>query len=88
MEPTLRAGDFILVHRWTYRRRPPAAGDVVVLRDPETAGRFLVKRIESGDSRSGFFVLGDNTDRSRDSRHFGRVPMERIVGKVRYRARA
>jgi len=28
------------------------------------------------------FVLGDNRDRSRDSRHFGFIPIENVIGKV------
>ena len=88
MEPTLRSGDYVLVNRWAYRSRDPIADDIVVLRDPDAAGQFLVKRVMSGDRMSGFFVLGDNATHSRDSRHFGMVPVHRIVGKVRYRAKA
>lgn len=88
MEPALRSGDYILVNRWAYRRRDPEAGDVVVLQDPEARGRFLVKRVMSGDRQSGVFVLGDNTAHSRDSRHFGMVPLHFVVGKVRLRAKA
>ncbi len=88
MEPALRAGDYVLVNRWAYRTRLPAAGDLVVLRDPEAPGRFLVKRVMSGDATAGFFVLGDNMEHSRDSRHFGLVPRHLIVGKVRLRVKA
>ncbi|HYM38900.1 MAG TPA: nickel-type superoxide dismutase maturation protease [Thermoplasmata archaeon] len=88
MEPALRSGDYVLVSRWAYRKRPPIAGDVVVLRNPEAPGQFLVKRVMSGDALAGFFVLGDNMTHSRDSRQFGMVPRHLIVGKVRLRARA
>ncbi len=88
MEPALRPGDYVLVNRWAYRRSPPVAGDVIVLRNPEAPGQFLVKRVMSGDGTAGFFVLGDNMEHSRDSRHFGLVPRHLIVGKVRLRAKA
>lgn len=88
MEPALHPGDYVIVNRWAYRRHEPAAGDVVVLRNPEAPGQFLVKRIMSGDRQAGFFVLGDNDAHSRDSRSFGMVPLHRIVGKVRLRATA
>ncbi len=88
MEPELRPGDFVLVNRWAYLSRPPIAGDVVVLRNPEAPSQFLVKRVMSGDPMAGFFVLGDNMAHSRDSRQFGMVPRHLIVGKVRYRAKA
>ncbi len=88
MEPALRSGDYILVNRWAYRRREPSPGDVVVFRSPEDAGQFLVKRILSGSRAEGYTVLGDNRAVSRDSRHFGAVPRDLIVGRVRYQARA
>jgi nickel-type superoxide dismutase maturation protease len=88
MEPTLRSGDYVLVNRWAYRSRSPAAGEIVVLRNPEATGQFLIKRVMSGDPIAGFFVLGDNVAHSRDSRHFGMVPQHLILGRVRYRARA
>lgn len=88
MEPTLRSGDYVVVNRWAYRSRLPIAGDIVVLRNPEAPGQFLIKRIMSGDATAGFFVLGDNMAHSRDSRHFGMVARHLIVGKVRYHAKS
>ncbi len=88
MEPALHAGDYVLVNRWAYRWRPPAAGDIVVLRNPEAPTQFLVKRVMSGEPMTGCFVLGDNPEHSRDSRQFGMVPAHLIVGKVHCRARA
>ncbi len=88
MEPALRPGDYILAHRWAYRRDAPRPGDVVVLRNPEAPTQFLVKRVMSYDTQAGLFVLGDNETQSRDSRQFGMVPLHLVVGKVRLRARA
>ena len=81
MEPTLASGDFVLVNRWSDRRRHLAQGDIVVVQDPEVPGRFLVKRI-ADVSASGAFVVGDNAVLSRDSRAFGPVPTDLIVGRV------
>ncbi len=87
MEPSYRAGDRVLVNRLAYARRRPAAGDVVVLRDPERRGHYLIKRIaqapdgaDPGPAR--FYVLGDNSAASRDSRAFGPVNRKQIVGKA------
>jgi nickel-type superoxide dismutase maturation protease len=89
MEPAYRAGDRLLVNRLAYVRRPPAPGEVVVLRDPEQAGRLLIKRVATPPDEparsSGVWVLGDNGVESRDSRAFGYVPRRRIVGKAWFR---
>jgi signal peptidase I len=89
MAATLRPGDRLLVWRWGEPRR----GDVVVVRDPELPGLHLVKRLAAcpGEpcpgvrGRDGYVVLGDQPDASRDSRAFGRLPREAIVGRVAWR---
>ena len=99
MEPSLLEGDCVLVDLWTFRRRPPRQGEIVVVRGP--GERVLVKRIgrEPGpgaepypepvlahDPREpSFLVLGDNPRQSDDSRAFGRVPAHRIRGRVAWR---
>jgi len=86
MRPTLKPGDYVVVNRWAYHFRRPSAGDVVVVRDPEAPGRFLVKRIsDAGPTRME--VVGDNEARSRDSRKFGPISLEEVVGKVWIRLR-
>ena len=81
MEPTLSPGDFVLVNRLSYKLHAPAKGDLVVVRDPQAPARFLVKRI-ADLSVSGAYVVGDNEALSRDSRSFGPVPKDLIVGRV------
>jgi nickel-type superoxide dismutase maturation protease len=82
MEPSLRQGDHVLVWQWAYRWRPPAAGDVVVLRDPDDGRRILIKRVAVDSDENGVYVLGDNAVASRDSRTFGAVPPGSILGKA------
>lgn len=85
MEPGLRHGDYVLVNRLAYLFGEPSKGDVVVLRCPEDEEKFLIKRVAFSPSPGEYFVMGDNVKRSRDSRHFGPVKMERIIGKVMLR---
>ncbi len=87
MRPALEPGDYVLVNRWAYKFRPPARGDLVVLRDPEVPQRFLVKRVSNVPDAGGIHVVGDNVDRSRDSRTFGPIALREIVGKVCIRLR-
>ena len=45
MQPGLASNQHILVDRLAYRFRPPASGDMVVLRDPGQPGVHCIKRI-------------------------------------------
>ena len=95
MLPALRAGDRLLVDPMSYRARRPGRGEIVVLRDPERPGRLLVKRVgatEGEPDPSGapvpfctVYLVGDDPDRSRDSRSFGPVPLNGLVGRVWFR---
>jgi len=82
MRPTLEPGDYVLVNRWAYRFQSPKRGDLVVVRDPETMERFLVKRVSDAAGPTQVQLAGDNLTASRDSRAFGPVSIDRIVGKV------
>jgi signal peptidase I len=75
--------------KWTYRRLPgfrkPKVGDIVVFYSPENEETLLVKRInqiKQQDNTTYYFLLGDNAEISRDSRFFGWVPEQLIVGKI------
>ncbi len=82
MEPTLAPGDYVLVNRWAYAFRDPAPGDLVVVRDPQDQQRFLAKRVAARTDAGEYVVVGDNALASRDSRTFGPVRRELVVGKV------
>ncbi len=81
MRPTLRPDDRLWVDTGAFRRRAPLPGEIVVFGDGERPGRWLVKRVERVDP-AGAFVLGDAGGSSRDSRTFGAVPLDRLVGCV------
>ncbi|MEU9606198.1 nickel-type superoxide dismutase maturation protease [Streptomyces sp. NPDC048057] len=84
MYPTLRHGDQLLVH-YGAGVKP---GDVAVLRHPLQQDLLIVKRlVERRDG--GWWVLGDNPGAEGDSRLFGTVPGELLLGRVlgRYRPR-
>ena len=81
MEPTLRAGQSVLVDAHAYRTARPSPGDVVVARHPEHAELWMIKRVQRlVDSR--VFVIGDRSDSSTDSRDFGPIPSTYILGRV------
>ena len=77
MLPVLRAGDWVLVRR----TRGIRSGHVVAIRDPRKPERILVKRAIR-PVPGGWWVLGDNPDRSTDSRSFGPVSGELVLGRI------
>jgi nickel-type superoxide dismutase maturation protease len=78
MAPTLLDGDRVLVWRCV----PVRPGDVVALVEP--SGRTVVKRVV-GMGDAGVTVVGDNSELSTDSRHFGPIRPEAIQGRVMWR---
>ncbi len=122
MTPTLRNGDHVLVDKLTYRFRPPARDELVVVHQPDT-GALAVKRIvalsgdtvgtedgilvvNDGPQRESYvdhatvdstyfgpvtvpegtvFLLGDNRAESIDSRTYGAVDLDAVVGRVVWR---
>lgn len=69
MLPTYRSGEVLTALRKWRRVR---VGDVVVVRDPRDATRWLLKRCVAR-SGSKLDIRGDNEPASTDSRHFGLV---------------
>ena len=85
MEPTLRAGDWLLVDPAAYRRRAPATGDLVVAPDPREATRVLVKRVARIDEARRLVLVGEAPDASTDSRVFGSIAPSDVVGRPWFR---
>lgn len=80
MQPTLYTGDVGVLYRWG----TPQVGDIVCARMPWDKDIIVVKRVAAGpeDGLDGYYLLGDNTDVSLDSRAFGMVPQEDIIGTL------
>ncbi len=92
MIPTLHPGQDILSFNWAYIGRKPKIGEVIVL---NLNGRDMVKRVVKIEDEQ-IFVEGDNKQSLRlpdgslkkastDSRDFGAITMEKVIGKVIYR---
>ena len=65
-----------------WSRRPPRVGDVVLTKHPFQSDVLMVKRIASIDATGRLFVIGDNPDESSDSRSFGSLRTDAVIGKV------
>lgn len=75
MEPRLCHGQLVVVRR---KYGGSVAGKAVMFRH---AGMDKVKRI-ADVSADQVFVLGDNLEESTDSRHFGWIGKESVIGSV------
>ena len=80
MLPTISSGTTVLISSLPYFFTSPKINDIVLVEDPRTK-RPLLKRI-TNVSPSEYFVTGDNMEQSTDSRHFGAVARQHILGKV------
>lgn len=89
MAPTLNEGDVVFVDTSAYANATPRDGDIVVANHPQEIGLQIIKRIEFIDD-GGAYLKSDNTTDpgASDSRRFGLVPLENIIGKVTATARA
>lgn len=78
MAPVLGAGDDVL-----YAPHQPAKpGDLVVARHPFDTSVLLIKRLDHFDDRGYAWLIGLNPAESTDSRSFGAVPPDRLLGRI------
>jgi signal peptidase I len=92
MSPAIKPGTVLVISRLRYgfrlpgsrsyllRWAMPAPGELVVFYTPE--GSIAVKRCAGLTERGEFIALGDNGAQSFDSRSYGPVPADNIIGKV------
>lgn len=81
MEPTLRAGDWLLVDPDAYRARMPTVGQLVVARDPRQPERWLVKRAAGLTADDRLTLAGDHPAHGDDEEMIGAVGRAGLVGR-------
>jgi signal peptidase I len=92
MSPAIQPGTVLVISRLRYGFRFPGSrfyllrwalpvpGEVVVFYTPE--GTIAVKRCAALAEGGEFIARGDNSAQSFDSRSYGPVPADHIIGKV------
>jgi signal peptidase I len=84
MEPLCKEGDFVFLDRLSYFMFRPRVGDIVIMRHPHEARLILKYIIKERSDERGFWywVEGLNKEGSSDSRNFGWVTRDLILGKA------
>lgn len=82
MLPLLKPGDEILINPYAYQQSLPEIGDIVVTIHPQKDNLAIVKRVTAIAPDDNYFLTGDNLDASTDSRTWGTIKLQNIIGKV------
>ena len=92
MSPTIHSGTILVINKLQYgfrfpgrqnyliRWASPRPGELIVFYTP--AGDLVVKRCEELIDHDTFIARGDNERYSYDSRSYGQIPLDNIIGKV------
>jgi nickel-type superoxide dismutase maturation protease len=80
LSPFFQEGDFVVICKIPFVLRKVKAGDIVVFRHPEYG--TLIKKVERiSPSGEEIFVIGNHPE-STDSRQFGTLHRNQLIGKV------
>ncbi|MEA5470712.1 nickel-type superoxide dismutase maturation protease [Spirulina sp. 06S082] len=82
MLPLLKPGDEVVTDLKAYENAFPRVGDIVIARHPQRSQLKIIKRVTVVLDNGDCFLQGDNSQESTDSRMFGIVKRDRILGKV------
>ena len=78
MLPLLQHGDVVLIDPSS----PPEVGSVVLARHPLRTDLRILKRLDHLTEDGRLYLLGDNSAESIDSRAFGTLSPDLILGRV------
>tara|TARA_Y100001968_G_scaffold55280_1_gene46509 strand:+ start:131 stop:505 length:375 start_codon:yes stop_codon:yes gene_type:complete len=81
MKGTLSEGDLITYKKINPNNPDLEIGDIVIASHPESKSKLIIKRIY-GMYQNKFDLRGDNLLFSTDSREWGLIELDYIVGKV------
>lgn len=85
MLPTLQPGEEVLVvpvHKATHALASISPGDIVICLHPLKPNIRMVKRVSETFYDGSCYVLSDNATEGTDSRSFGVVGSELVIGRV------
>ena len=86
MQPTLLSGDIVLVDTRAYLVSMPSVGDIVLARHPYQRDVSIIKRVADITPERRLVLHSDNPHVGSDSRQFGTISQQRLVGRVTCRS--
>lgn len=78
MLPAVGDGEIVFIDP----KRQPAIGEIALANHPFIQNRKILKRVSQVTADGRFFLLGDNSCESTDSRSFGFVRTQDVIGKA------
>ncbi len=78
MLPGVESGETVIVNPYV----KPEIGDMVLTKHPYKKKVKILKRLAGFSETGSLILIGDNPGESTDSRTFGAVPIESLIGKV------
>jgi nickel-type superoxide dismutase maturation protease len=87
MHPTLSDGTTVLLDTAVYQHTAPQISDIVLAQHPFQPNSQMIKRITAVTEDGRYFLQGDNPDNldTTDSRSFGAIRPDQILGKITHR---
>jgi nickel-type superoxide dismutase maturation protease len=80
MAPAYHSGDLVLIRKTRKAKR----NNIVIAHRPDQEDLLIIKRVVT-ITNNGYWLQGDNSEFSDDSRLFGEVPKELIKGIVLFK---
>lgn len=82
MLPLLKPEEEVLIYLRFHHHQSLNVGDIVVAKHPHRNDLQIIKRVDFISEEGKLFLRGDNPEESTDSRQFGMVCLEEIIGRV------
>lgn len=82
MSPLLSDGDVVFVDTRAYTTALPQVGELVVALHPYQRDLQIIKRVADVTDDRRVFLQSDNPSEGTDSRSFGAIPYDRLLGRV------
>ena len=81
MAPNINEGDLVVYIPYKNRTNELQPGQILIAKHPLIANKLIIKRLLKKESK-GVQLSGDNKLISQDSRHFGLVNYDNLIGIV------